>query len=86
MSFGEMPIANSFVNTEKKSNIFMKCLPFCENCFTFQLLDVPEPEKMFNENYAYLASTSKEMQAHWSQLAEKICKEFKCSKSLLLWK
>ena len=55
---------------------------FCENCFTFQLLDVPAPEKMFNENYAYLASTSKEMQAHWSQLAEKFVKNSNVVKSL----
>ena len=82
MSFGEMPIANSFVNIQKKKDqyFYEMLAAFCENCFTFQLLDVPAPEKMFNDNYAYLASTSKEMQAHWSRLADTIFKEFKCSR------
>ena len=78
MSFGDMPIANSFINIKEKNNqyLYEMLAAFCENCFTFQLLNVPKAKQMFNENYAYLASTSKEMQEHWSELANKISEEF----------
>jgi len=82
MSFGDMPIANSFININEKNNqyLYEMLAAFCENCFTFQLLNVPRPKQMFNENYAYLASTSKEMQEHWSELANKISEEFNFDK------
>lgn len=82
MSFGEMPIANSFINIQEKKNqyLYEMLAAFCENCFTFQLLNVPKPKQMFNENYAYLASTSKEMQEHWGDLANKITDEFNFDK------
>ena len=35
---------------------------------------------MFNENYYYLASTLKEMQSHWGQLANTILKNLECNK------
>ena len=82
MSFGDMPIANSFISLNEKNDqyLYEMLAAFCEICFTFQLLNVPKPKQMFNENYAYLASTSKEMQSHWSQLANTIFKEFNCNK------
>ena len=82
MSFGDMPIANSFISLNEKNDqyLYEMLAAFCEICFTFQLLNVPKPKQMFNENYAYLASTSKEMQSHWSQLANTIFKEFNCDK------
>jgi len=82
MSFGDMPIANSFISLNEKNDqyLYEMLAAFCEICFTFQLLNVPKPKQMFNENYAYLASTSKEMQSHWGQLANAIFKEFNCNK------
>ena len=82
MSFGEMPIANGFISEKdfKNEYYFEMEVAFCENCYMFQLINQPQPEQMFNENYAYLASTSKEMQSHWSQLAKTIFKEFNCNK------
>ena len=34
---------------------------FCNTCFTFQLIKIPKARMMFNNNYAYLASTSSVM-------------------------
>ena len=61
MSFGSMPIANSFIkkNNFKKQFFYKMEAGFCKNCTTFQLIKVPKAKMMFNENYAYLASTSK---------------------------
>lgn len=74
MSLGQMPIANAFVKEDKKNKQFFYNLKigFCEKCFTLQLIDVPKPEQMFNDSYAYLASTSSTMINHFSKLASKI--------------
>ena len=36
---------------------------------------------MFNDNYAYLASTSQVMKNHWKELGDKLIKEKKLEKS-----
>ena len=83
MSFGKMPIANSFLDkTDIKKQFFYEMLvAFCQNCFTFQLLNVPKPKQMFNENYAYLASTSKVMKNHWKNLSKQIKKKYNLNKN-----
>ncbi len=78
-----MPIANSFLDkAEIKNQFFYEMLvAFCQNCFTFQLINVPKPQQMFNENYAYLASTSKIMKNHWKNLSAKIKKNYNLNKN-----
>jgi methylation protein EvaC len=81
MSFGKMPIANAFIaNKSKEQYLFHLKIGFCEKCFTFQVLEIPEAKKMFNENYAYLASTSQVMRDHWKELGNKLIKEKKLGK------
>ena len=82
MSFGDMPIANSFIKKNKfRKQFFYKMeAGFCKNCSTFQLIKVPKAKMMFNENYAYLASTSKFMKEHWNKLSMNIIKNFKLEK------
>ena len=74
MSLGEMPIANAFVAKDNSNKQFFYHLKisFCKKCYTFQLIDIPKPEQMFNENYAYLSSTSSAMIEHFSELSSKI--------------
>ncbi len=82
MSFGKMPIANAFVNNKNDDQyLFNLKIGFCEKCFTFQVLEIPEAKKMFNNNYAYLASTSQVMKNHWKELGDKLIKEKKLEKS-----
>ena len=82
MSFGKMPIANAFViNKNDNQYLFNLKIGFCEKCFTFQVLEIPEAKKMFNNNYAYLASTSQVMKNHWKELGDKLIKEKKLEKS-----
>ena len=82
MSFGKMPIANSFIKKSnfKKQFFYNMEAGFCKNCSTFQLIKVPKAKMMFNENYAYLASTSKFMKKHWNQLSNNIIKNLKLNK------
>ena len=79
MSFGKMPIANSFLKKNEINSQFFYNMKvgFCQNCFTFQLIDVPNAKQMFNSKYAYLASTSLVMQNHWRKLANLIVKDYK---------
>jgi len=71
MSFGRMPIANGFLRSNETENeYFFELAPaFCESCGMFQLLEQPNPEKMFHERYAFYSSTSRYMQAHFETFA-----------------
>ena len=81
MSFGKMPIANAFVLKKNDDQyLFNLKIGFCEKCYTFQVLEIPEAKKMFNDNYAYLASTSQVMKNHWKELGDKLIKEKKLEK------
>lgn len=74
LKFGKMPIANAFYMKKDygKQYFYNMDACFCKNCFTFQLLNIPKPSQMFHKKYAYFASTSKFMQKHWQDLANKI--------------
>ncbi len=71
MSFGRMPIANGFLRPdETKNEYFFELAPaFCEVCGMFQLMEQPQPEKMFHGQYAFYSSTSRYMQAHFESFA-----------------
>lgn len=77
MSFGQMPIANGFLKPEEISSdeYFFELAPaFCDSCGMVQLIDQPEAEKMFHENYAFFSSTSKYMQTHFKAFADYVMK------------
>lgn len=74
MSFGRMPIANGFLNAgEVDDEYFFELAPaFCERCCMFQLIEQPDPEKMFHSQYAFYSSTSRYMQAHFERFATSV--------------
>jgi methylation protein EvaC len=74
MSFGRMPIANGFLKPEETGNeYFFELAPaFCDACAMFQLMEQPQPEKMFHEQYAFYSSTSRYMQAHFEAFAHAV--------------
>ena len=74
MSFGKMPIANGFLTSDQIQNeYFFELAPaFCSYCGMFQLIEQPGQQKMFHENYAYQASTSKYMTSHFEKLSKEI--------------
>ena len=45
---------------------------FCNTCKTFQLIRQPEPQQMFNENYAFFSGTSKFMSKHFEAFSNKV--------------
>ncbi len=74
MSFGQMPIANGFLMPEQfDDEYFFELAPaFCDSCHMVQIVEQPDPEAMFHENYAFFSRTSKFMQAHFAAFAKQV--------------
>jgi methylation protein EvaC len=78
MDFGPMPISNGFLTSDQCESeyFFNMSVGVCTVCATFQLLEVPAPQQMFHEEYAYFASTSKFMTEHFRLMAENLSDRF----------
>ena len=74
ISFGKMPIANGFLSSEKFSSeyFFEMQLAHCTKCNMVQLIETPEKEMMFNENYAFFSGTSQVMKEHFKEFAKDV--------------
>lgn len=74
VDFGLMPIANAFATKEQIKNeyTFPMKVGFCGNCNMVQLVEQPEREKMFHENYAFFSSTSNYMEEHFKLFANSV--------------
>jgi len=72
VSFGKMPIANAFLTPDQFETEYRFDLQvqFCEKCGLVQLVDQPDPKKMFHENYAFFSSTSNRMISHFKEWAD----------------
>lgn len=71
ISFGDMPIANGFLPEDMftKEKFYPLEVGFCPTCSMVQLTKLVDKEDMFNENYAYFASTSQRMVEHFKKFA-----------------
>lgn len=74
MSFGQMPIANGFLKeTEFAEEYFFEMeVAFCQHCGMFQLVEQPDADRMFHENYAFFSSLSRHMQLHFEAFAKSV--------------
>lgn len=74
MSFGRMPIANGFMTAaEIAGEYFFELAPaFCEQCGMFQIVEQPQPDKMFHSEYAFYSSTSRYMEKHFEKFAKSV--------------
>ena len=78
MSFGQMPIANGFLTKDHFNDeyFFEMEVASCPKCNMFQLINQPNREQMFNENYAFFSGTSKLMGLHFEKFANHVIKDF----------
>ena len=78
MSFGDMPIANGFLDKDKfeKEFFFKMEVGFNEKLSLFQLIDHPKPEMMFNDNYPFFTSSSKYMINHFEDYSNWITNNY----------
>jgi methylation protein EvaC len=74
ISFGRMPIANGFLIPEQYQDeyFFELATAFCEGCGMVQIIDQPEPEQMFHEDYAFFSGTSRFMSLHFQEFAKSV--------------
>lgn len=81
LSFGNMPIANGFLTEEQfKAEYFFELkVGFCPECKMVQIVDQPNREMMFHENYAFYSSTSQNMKLHFEKFAETVMKKYPAS-------
>ncbi len=72
MDFKKQPIANGFVTKEQFNDeyFFHMQTAFCPKCKMVQLVEQPEREKMFHDNYAFFSSTSNYMVEHFSKFVK----------------
>lgn len=74
-SFGQKPLANAFLSKPEDQEFFYHLyLVFCPVCQLVQLGDTVPPEKMFNDQYHFISSTSRDMSFHFKKLAFQILK------------
>ena len=85
MSFGNMPIANGFLDKKDFSNEFFFNMEvgFNEELSLFQLNDHPKPEKMFNKNYPFFTGSSEYMKGHFKSYAEFVKKYLKTNSRII---
>lgn len=71
INFGKQPIANGFLTQDQFDNeyFFEMSVAFCPKCKMVQLVEQPDREQMFHENYAFFSSTSNYMKEHFKKFA-----------------
>ncbi len=78
ISFGQMPIANGFLSPEQFASeyFFELRVAFCPTCCMVQLVEQPDREKMFHDNYAFFSSTSSRMAVHFKDFANLVRRDY----------
>jgi len=78
IDFGNMPLGNGFLLPEQFSDEyhFPMQVGFCSTCSMVQLLEQPDRERMFHENYAYFSGTSSYMAIHFKNFAEHVMVDY----------
>jgi methylation protein EvaC len=78
MSFEQMPLANGFLTKDQfaAEYFFELKVSSCHNCGMFQLIEQPDREKMFNDNYPFFSGTSKGMAVHFQEFAEHVINDY----------
>ena len=85
LDLGRQPLANGFL-TEKEFDdefFFNLTATFDTENYLVSLGEFVQPEKMFNENYAYSSSCSKTMVEHFQTASFKIKEEGRCFSKIL---
>jgi methylation protein EvaC len=78
IDFGNMPLGNGFLLPEQFSDEYhfpMK-VGFCPACGMVQLLDQPDRERMFHENYAFFSGTSRFMALHFKAFSDHVTADY----------
>jgi methylation protein EvaC len=83
IDFGRMPMGNAFIDQKNLDNeyFYHMRVAVCSSCKTLQLMDIPSPEQMFHDHYAYYASTSEYMKEHFKKMSNDLIHRFSLNKN-----
>lgn len=72
MDMGRMPLANNFLGPEDidDETFFDLKLALCDQCKSFQIVDLPAADQIFRPDYPFMTSTSRVVTDHFRVLAE----------------
>ncbi len=78
IDFGNMPLGNGFLSPDQFAGEyrFSMKVAFCKECGMVQLLDQPDREQMFHENYAFFSGTSRFMALHFKAFADHVTADY----------
>lgn len=77
IDFGKMPISNAFLKNKMQYEFFFPLKAIFGKKFSlFQLMINPKPSKMFNKNYPFYSSSSKNMVLHFKNFADWLKKKY----------
>jgi methylation protein EvaC len=78
INFGNMPLGNGFLLPEQFGDEYHFPLEvgFCPTCGMVQLLEQPDRERMFHENYAFFSGTSRYMALHFKAFADHVMADY----------
>ncbi|UFS71041.1 class I SAM-dependent methyltransferase [Geomonas sp. RF6] len=78
IDFGKMPLGNGFLLPEQyeQEYFFSMRVGFCPVCGMVQLLEQPDRERMFHDNYAFFSGTSRYMAVHFREFAEGVMERY----------
>lgn len=79
LSLKPTPPGNDFLTKDdlgREEFVYPLDLYFCENCFHIQLGHVVNPEILYQKNYTYVSSTSKQFVNHLKVYAQTMIKQF----------
>ena len=78
IDFGKMPLGNGFLEPGQFADeyFFSMQVGFCVSCGMVQLLDQPDREQMFHENYAFFSGTSRFMAKHFKVFADHVINDY----------
>ena len=86
LDLGKMPIANGFIdrkNFKKEYFYNLKCA-FNKKLSLFQIVDFPNPKKMFNKDYPFYTSSSKFMIKHFENVSKLLKKKYLKKNSIVV--
>jgi 2-polyprenyl-3-methyl-5-hydroxy-6-metoxy-1,4-benzoquinol methylase len=74
LNFGKQPLGNGFLETKdfEGEYFFPMEIGYSEVSMMLQLIEQPEPEKMFHDQYAFYSSTSSFMDRHFKAFAQQV--------------
>ena len=86
LDLGKMPVANGFISKKnfKKEYFFPLKVAFSKHLSLVQIVSNPPPKKMFNKNYPFYTSSSKNMIEHFRNYSDWLKKKYLRKKGNLL--